>query len=207
MPSAAVIAPVALPLVAAGFVALLGLLGLNPGRVVGAVGAWAGAAALFAVWLPVRESVELVLGPLGYGSSFDLRVDAVAFAFGLMVVIPPALLLTLQPRTWQEVALSLLAISASLSAVESGGVVLTAIAGCTAATLAVVLLDTEDARAARPSWGLLLVGWFALAWVGVLFQVRGGTAVYSAVPVATVTVPLFALLAAAALLISSLLLW
>jgi hypothetical protein len=207
MPSVAVVAPVALPLAAAGFVALLGLAGLNPGRVVGAVGAWSGAAALFAVWLPVRESVELMLGPLGYGSAFDLRIDAVAFAFGLMVVLPSATLLSLQPRTWQEVALSLLAVGTSLFAVEAGGVVLTAIAGCTTATLAVVLLDTEDARAARPSWGLLLVGWLALAWVGVLFQVRGGTAVYSAVPVATVTVPLFALLAAAALLISSVLPW
>ncbi|HEX2679683.1 MAG TPA: hypothetical protein VHQ03_00140, partial [Candidatus Dormibacteraeota bacterium] len=138
MPSAAVLAPVALPLVAAGVVALLGLFGLNPGRVVGGVGAWTGAAALFAVWLPVRESVELVLGPLGYGSAFDLRIDAVAFAFGLMVVLPSAVLLSLQPRTWQEVALSLLAISASLAAVEAGGVVLTAIAGCTTATLAVV---------------------------------------------------------------------
>jgi hypothetical protein len=155
----------------------------------------------------VRESVELVLGPLGYGSAFDLRIDAVAFAFGLMVVLPAAVLLSLQPRTWQQASLSLLAISASLAAVEAGGVVLTAIAGCTTATLAVALLETEDARAVRPSWGFLLVGWLSLAWIGVFLQVRGGTAVYSAVPVATVTVPLFALLAAAALVISGVLPW
>jgi hypothetical protein len=84
---------------------------------------------------------------------------------------------------------------------------LTAIAGGTAATLAVISLDTEDPRAKRPSWGLLLAGWLALAWVGVMLQVGGGTAVYSAVPVATVTGPVFVVLASAALLVSCLFPW
>lgn len=207
MPSAAVLVPVVLPLIGAGVIAAFGLLGFNLGRAGAAVGTWGAAAALFAVWLPVRSSVELTLGPLGYGSSFDMRIDAVAFAFGLMVVLPAAVLLTLQPRTWQEAALSGLGVSASLAAVEAGGVVLTAIAGGAAATLALVLLDTEDPRAPRPSWGLLLAGWLALSWAGVLLQVRGGTAVYSAVPVATVTSAVFSLLAVAALFASCLLPW
>jgi len=207
MPSAAVLAPVILPLIAAGVIAVFGLLGFNLGRAGAAAGMWGAAGALFAVWLPVRSSVELTLGPLGYGSSFDMRIDAVAFAFGLMVVLPAAVLLTLQPRTWQEAALSALGVSASLAAIEAGGVVLTAIAGGTAATLALVLLDTEDPRAPRPSWGLLLAGWLALSWAGVLFQVRGGPAVYSAVPVATVTSAVFSLLAVAALLASCLFPW
>jgi formate hydrogenlyase subunit 3/multisubunit Na+/H+ antiporter MnhD subunit len=207
MPSVAVLAPVVLPLIAAGVIAVFGLFGLNLGRAGAAAGAWAAAAALFAVWLPVRSSVELTLGPLGYGSSFDMRIDATAFAFGLMVALPAAVLLTLQPRTWQEAALSALGVAASLAAVEAGSVVLTAIAGGTAATLALVLLDTEDPRAPRPSWGLLLGGWLALSWAGVLLQVRGGTAVYSAVPVATVTSAVFSLLAVAALFASCLFPW
>jgi hypothetical protein len=207
MPSAAVLGPVVLPLVAAGVTGVFGLAGTNVGRLIPALGAWGCVAALLAVWLPVRSSVELVLGQLGYGSAFDMRVDAASLAFGLMVAAPTALMLTLQPRTWQESTISLLAMTSAIAALESGGLVLTAIAGGTAATLAVVLLETEDPRAPRPSWALLLAGWLALAWVGVLLQVRGGTAVYSAVPVATVNAPIFGLLGLAALLVSCLFPW
>src|SRR6266576_3313901 len=188
MPSAAVLVPVLLPLAAAGVTGIFGLAGANLGRIVPAAGAWGCVAALLAVWVPVRSSVELVLGQLGFGSAFDMRIDAASLAFGLMVAAPVALMLTLQPRTWQEATISLLALTSAIAALEAGGVVLTAIAGGTAATLAVVLLEAEDPRAARPSWALLLAGWLALALVGVLLQVRGGTAVFSAVPLATVNV-------------------
>ena len=207
MPPAAVLGPVVLPLVAAAVIAVFGLAGTNLGRVAAAVGAWGSAAALVVAWLPVRSSLELLLGQLGYGSSLDLRIDSVSIAFGLMIVVPAALLLTLQPRTWPEAAISLLAVAAAMAAVEAGGVVLTAIAGGTAATLAVILLDTEDPRASRPSWSMLLAGWLALSWVGVILQVDGGTAVYSAVPLVAVTGPVFTLLAASAILASSLFPW
>jgi hypothetical protein len=207
MPSVAVVAPIVLPLIAAAVIAAFGAAGVPLGRVAAGLGAWSSAAALLAVWLPVRSSLELILGALGYGSSLDLRLDAVSFAFGLMVVVPAAVLLTLQPRTWQESTLSMLGVAAAMAAVEAGGVVLTAIAGSTAATLAVVSLATEDPRAPRPSWALLLAGWLALVLVGVTLQVGGGTAVYSAVPVAAVTAPVFVVLASAALLVSSLFPW
>lgn len=207
MPSVAVVAPAGVALVAAAVIAISGLAGVNLGRPAAAVGAWASVAALFAVWIPIRSSLELVLGQLGYGSALDLRLDAVSFAFGLMIAVPAAVLLTLQPRPWPDAAVALLGLAASLAAVASGGVVLTAIAGGTAATVAVVLLDTEDPDAQRPSWGLLLAGWLGLALVGVILQVGGGTAVYSALPVALVTPPLFTLLAASAVLVSGLLPW
>jgi hypothetical protein len=207
MPSAAVVAPIALPLVFAAVIAIFGLAGIDLGRPAAAAGAWSCAAALFAVWLPIRSSLELVLGQLGYGSAFDLRLDGVSFAFGLMIVMPVAVLLTLQPRPWADAAIALVGLAASIAAVEAGGVVLTAIAGGTAATVAVVLLDTEDPDAQRPSWGFLLAAWLALALVGVVLQVGGGTAVYSAVPVSAVTAPVFTLLAAAAVLASCLLPW
>jgi hypothetical protein len=207
MPSAAVLTPVLLPLLAAALIAVFGAAGMNLGRAAAAAGAWSSVVALVAVWLPVRSSLELLLGQLGYGSSLDLRVDGVSFAFGLMIALPAALLLTLQPRTWQEASISLLGLTAAMAAVEAGGVVLTAVAGGTAATLAVVLLETEEPGAKRPSWALLLAGWLALSLVGVILQVGGGTAVYSAVPVAAVTSPVFALLGGAAVLASCLLPW
>src|SRR5947208_11872501 len=207
MPSAAVLAPAVLPLVAAVVIAVFGLAGMNLGRVAASAGAWSSVLALLAVWIPVRSSLELTLGALGYGSSFDLRIDAVTFAFGLMIATPTAVLLTLQPRTWQEMSISLVGLASALAAIEGGSVVLTALAGATAGTVAIVLLETEDPRAPRPSWATVLAGWLALSWVGVMLQVGGGTAVYSAVPVATVTGPLFAVLAVAALLASNLFPW
>jgi hypothetical protein len=196
-----------LPLIAAAVIAALGLAGLDPGRIAAAAGAWSSALALLAVWLPVRSSIELILGQLGYGSAFDLRIDGVTFAFGLMIAVPVAVLLTLQPRAWPQSALSLLALAAAMAAVEAGGVVLTAVAGGTVATLAIVTLETEDPRAPRPSWALLLAGWLGVAWVGVILQVVGGTAVYTAVPVAAVTGPVFVVLAASAVIASCLFPW
>src|SRR5438309_1687774 len=207
MPSAAVLGPVVIPLLAAAVIAAVGLARFDLGRTVGAGGAWGCVAALLAVWLPVRSSVELILGQLGYGSALDLRIDGVTFAFGLMIAVPIAVLLTLQPRAWPQTALSLLALAAALAAVEAGGVVLTAMAGGTVATLAVVMLETEDPRAPRPSWALLLAGWLGVAWVGVILQVVGGTAVYTAVPVAAITGPVFAVLAASAVIASCLFPW
>src|SRR5438874_4453537 len=207
MPSAAVVAPIVLPLIAAAVIAGFGASGVNLGRMAAGIGAWSSALALVAVWLPVRSSLELILGQLGYGSTFDLRLDAVSVAFGLMIVVPAAVLLTLQPRTWQESALAMLGVAAAMAAVEAGGVVLTALAGSTAATLALVSLETEDPRSPRPGWALLLAGWLALALVGVTLQIGGGTAVYSAVPVATVTTAVFIVLATSAILVSCLLPW
>jgi hypothetical protein len=113
----------------------------------------------------------------------------------------------MQPRTWQEAALATLGVAAAMAAVEVGGVVLTALAGGTAATLAVLQLDTEDLHAPRPRWSVLLAAWLALSWAGVILQVIGGTAVYAAVPVTALTGAVFALLAAAALMASGLFPW
>ncbi len=129
MPSIALLAPVLLPLVGAGVITAFGLGGLDLGRIAVGAGAWASAVALLVIWLPVRSTQELNLGQLGFGSPFQLRVDAVAFAFGLMVAVPAALLLTLQRRTWQEAAIGALGVGAAMFAIEAGGVVLTALAG------------------------------------------------------------------------------
>lgn len=207
MPPLAVVAPIAVPLLVAALITVFGSFGIDLGRVAAGVGAWGSVAMLLALWLSVRSTQELNLGPLGFGSSLNLRIDAVAFAFGVMVSIPSAVLLTLQPRTWQEGALALVGLAAAMGALESGGVVLTAIAGGTAATVGVLLLDAEDIRASRPRWSVMLAAWLALAWTGAIFQVHGGTAVFAAVPVSALTAPVFGLLAAAALMASGLFPW
>jgi len=172
----------------------------------GAAGAGA-ALALFIVWLPVRSTQELNLGALGFGSSFALRVDGVAFAFALIVVLPATVLLALQRRSWREAAIATLGLSAALAAIEAGGIVLTALAGGAVAVLAAVQLDSEDDRSPRARWSVLLAAWLVLSLAGVLLQVRGGTAAYEAVPVASFTGPIFALLAVAAVLASGLVPW
>jgi hypothetical protein len=207
MPSIALLAPVLLPLVAAGVITVFGLSGFNLGRIAAGAGAWAAVAALLAIWIPVRSTQELNLGQLGFGSAFALRIDGVAFAFGLMVLVPAALLLTLQRRTWQEATVGALGMASAMAAIEAGGVVLTALAGGTAATLAVIQLDTEDIRAPRPRWSMLLAAWLALSWAGVILQVRAGTAAYPAVPVSAMTAPVFALVAFAGLMASGLVPW
>src|SRR2546429_9150319 len=153
MPSAAVLAPVALPLAAAAVIAICGLAGFNLGRIAAAAGGWSVVATLLAIWLPVRSSLELTLGQLGYGSAFDLRIDGVTFAFGMMIALPAALLLTLQPRAWQEVVLSMLGLTAAMAAVEAGGVVLTAIAGGAPGTSSVGRPGTPEPRRPPPRPG------------------------------------------------------
>jgi hypothetical protein len=207
LPSLALLAPVLLPLVAGGLTASWGLLGRKPGRALAGAGAWAAVVALLVLWVRVRSTQELSLGPLGFGAELDLRLDAVGFAFGLIVLVPAAVLLSLQPRTWQETTVAALGVAAAMLAVEAGGVLLTALAGGTAATVAVIQLDIEDVRASRPPWGMLLAAWLALAWAGAILQVVSGTAVYAAVPVSALTVPVFSLLAAAALMASGLFPW
>src|SRR6267378_5401672 len=207
MPSLVLLAPVALPLLAGGVTAALGLAGLKPGRALVGAGAWGAVLALLALWLPVRSTQELNLGPLGFGAGVDLRLDGVAFAFGLVILVPAAVLLTLQPRSWQEGTVAALGVASAVLAVEAGGVLLTALAGGTAATLAVIQLDIEDIRAPRPPWGALLAAWLALSGAGVILQVVGGTGVYAAVPVSALSAPVFSLLAAAALMASGLFPW
>jgi len=196
-----------LPIVAAVVAAATARFGEAIARVVAATGAWAALAALAVLWLTVRSTQELSLGPLGFGVGLDLRLDGVAVVFGVIALLPAALLLTLQPRGWQESTVALLAIAAVVLALESGNMVLTAIGGCTAATLAVVQFDIEDVREVRPSWASVMIPWIALAWAGVTLQIQAGTSAYAAVPVSALTTQIFGLIAIAALLGAGMVPW
>src|SRR3989449_5651357 len=134
MPAIALLAPVALLLATAGAVAICGSAGWKVDRIVLGVGSLGAILVIVGLWAPVRSSQELNLGQLGFGASFDLRLDAVSFVFSLMVLVPASILLALQPRPWQETTVAVLGVAASVLAVESGGVLLTALAGGAPAT-------------------------------------------------------------------------
>ena len=207
MPSIALLAPVALLLATAGAVAMCGAAGWAIDRILLGAGSFGAIIAVVAIWAPIRSTQELTLGQLGPGAPLQMRIDAVGFAFMLMVLFPAAVLLTLQPRPWQESCVAVLGVAAATFALEAGGFLLTALAGGAAATLAVIQLDVEDPRAPRPPWGMLLAAWLGLSWVGAILQVRSGTAVYAAVPVSALTVPVFLLLGVSALIASGLFPW
>src|ERR1700693_5816810 len=100
MPPLALLVPIGLPILGSLVAALLGRAGSGAARVAASVGVWSAAVALVALWLPVRSTQELTLGQLGFGSGLDLRLDGVAFAFGLVILVPSAVLLTLHTRRW-----------------------------------------------------------------------------------------------------------
>src|SRR5256712_7620636 len=129
MPAIALLAPVALLLATAGAVAICGSAGWKVDRIVLGVGSLGAILVIVGLWAPVRSSQELNLGQLGFGASFDLRLDAVSFVFSLMVLVPASILLALQPRPWQETTVAVLGVAASVLAVESGGGPLAAPAG------------------------------------------------------------------------------
>jgi len=207
VPPIALLAPIALPVAAAVVAAATSRFGESIARIVAAAGAWAALAAVAVLWLTVRSTQELSLGPLGFGVGLDLRLDGVGVVFGVIALVPAALLLTLQQRGWQESTVASLAIAAVVLAIESGNMVVTAIGGCTAATLAVVQFDIEDVRAVRPSWASVMIPWIALAWAGVTLQIDAGTAAYAAVPVSALTTQIFTLIAIAALLGAGIVPW
>ncbi len=207
MPPLALLLPVALPLVAGGVAVAAGRINDAAGRAAAAIGAWSAAAAILALWLPVRSTLDLSVGTLGFGVALTMRLDAVAVVFGLVILIPVASLLTLQACSWQESAVASIGVAAALLATQAGDVVLTAFAGCTAATLAVIGLGIEDLGAPRPVWAILLAAWLGLAWAGVQLQVTGGTAGYAVVPVSALTWPVFVLIAFAAVAGSGLYPW
>ena len=207
MPPIALVVPIALPVAAALVAAALGRRFEMVSRFAAALGSWGSLAAIAVLWLAVRSTQELSLGPLGFGAGFDLRLDGVAVVFGAIVLAPAAVQLTLQPRGWQESTVASLAVAAAVFAVESGNLILTAVGGCTAATLAVVQLDIEDFRALRPSWPSLMAPWLALALAAVTVQVQSGTVAYSAVPVSALTWQIFGLIAIAALLGAGMVPW
>jgi formate hydrogenlyase subunit 3/multisubunit Na+/H+ antiporter MnhD subunit len=185
----------------------LGLARLRVGREIGSIAAWLGLAAVAASWIAAgRSPVELSPG-VPAGIPLDLRLDAVAFAFSLFILVPLALQFTFQTRNWQESGVAALAASAALVAVLSSSLVLTALGLGTAASLVMAQLRQEHPRGTEVYWAALMAAWLLLLWAGATLEAVSGTSGYGAVPVGSLQVPVFLLLAAAAVLCSGLLPW
>jgi hypothetical protein len=207
MPSASVLAPTLL-LAVAGLLAWgLGRAGVRSARLLVPAAAWLALGALLGVWFGAgRVALELNLPGSLAGAPLTLRLDAVAVAFGAIVLVPAALLFSFQDRTWQEAAVGALAASASLLAAQAGSVLLTAVALSSCASLVLVALRLEDAqRSTTGYWVSLSLAALVLLWAGTVLEVTGGTSVYSAAPITALSVPVFLLLATAGLLCSGLL--
>ncbi|MBJ7596465.1 MAG: hypothetical protein JF922_00025, partial [Candidatus Dormibacteraeota bacterium] len=208
MPSASVLAPSALLAAAAALGWLLELVGVRISRWLAAAAAWLALATLLASWGATgRATLELNLPGTLAGAPLALRLDAISVAFGLVVLIPTALLFTFQRRGPAEVGVAALAAAASLLASEAGSLLLTAVALGSCASLVLVALWQEEERPTTAYLVSLSAAGLLLLWAGVVLEVTGGTSVYSAAPVTALRVPVFLLLAGAALLCSGLLPW
>jgi hypothetical protein len=208
MPAASVLAPSALLAAAAALGWLIELAGLRLSRWPAAVAVWLALVVLLVSWAATgRAALELNLPGTLSAAPLALRLDAIGVAFGLVVLLPTALLLTFQRRSSAEASVAALAASASLLASEAGSVLLTAVAIGACASLLLLALRIEDDRPVTAFWISLSAGGLLLLWAGATLEVVGGTSVYSAAPVTALGVPIFLLLAAAGLLCSGLLPW
>lgn len=208
MPAASVLAPSALLAAAAVAGWVLEPLGVRSSRRLAAGAAWLALAALLASWWGTgRTALELNFPGTLAGAPAALRLDAVGVAFGVLVLLPVALLLSFQRRGPTEASLAALAASASLLAGLAASLLLTAVAVGTCASLVLVALHQEEERPPRACLVSLSAGGLLLLWAGVVLELIGGTSAYSAAPVTALRVPVFLLLAGAALLFSGLLPW
>jgi formate hydrogenlyase subunit 3/multisubunit Na+/H+ antiporter MnhD subunit len=208
MPAASVLAPPALLAAAAALGWALELAGARSTRLPAAVAAWLALGVLLAGWAATgRGTLELNLPGTLAGAPLALRMDAISVAFGLVVLLPTAMLLTFQRRSAGEASLASLAASASLLATAAGSVLLTAVAlgGC--ASVVLLALRQEEDRLTGVYWVSLSAAALLLLWAGAVLEVTGGTSVYSAAPITSLRTPVFLLLAGAGLLCSGLLPW
>ncbi len=153
--------------------------------------AWAAAAALAAIWAATRGSLELNPLALGAGLQLSMRLDAIAFACSLAVLVAGAGLLTLRPgERWTLLP----AMAAAVLAVNASDLVLTA-AAAGVALLFVVEASNGAERVLWPLWAAVVM----LAWAGVSLQVVGGTAGYGAAPPAALNAGIAGLVLLAAI--------
>lgn len=206
-PGVQLLLPVAVPAAAALLTWAAAAVSVPLGRYPAVVSAWLSVLALGGLWLPSRSALELHGPSLGPVAAFGLRLDAVAFVFGLAVALPAALLLTFQRRNGLTAAAAALALSAALLTVLADGVVLGALCLGTAATVLFVHLRTDSERGTEVYWPSVMAGWICVVWFGATLEVITKTSVYTAVPVTAMGSAGFLLLALAAAFVSGLLPW
>jgi hypothetical protein len=206
MPTASVLVPPGL-LLAAGLLAwCLGRAGIRRVDLLLAGGTALALASVLGIWFGAgRVALELNLPGSLAGAPLNLRLDAITAAFGAIVLLPAAILFSVQRRGPDEAAVAALAAAAALLAVEAASVLLTAVALSACASLVLVNLRQEEEGPRTTYWVSLSLAALLLLWAATVLEVTGGTSAYGAAPVTALRVPVFLLLAAAALLCSGLL--
>ena len=205
MPPVLLLLPVAL--LSTGGV-LAGLVGRRmPGlaRGLAAFAVWAALLLLLVLWVPTRSPLDVDLGELGAGLRLGVRLDALSFAFALLILVPSGLLVTFA-RVLTP-ARAVLTVAAGLLAVQSSGLVL--------ATLAIALTVGAVGLLVQGSEGGLQGGArlrgeaavLSLLWASTSLYAIAGTDQYSSIPVATLRAPVFALVVAGSVLLSGLVPW
>src|SRR6266851_4845001 len=110
MPAASVLAPSALLAATAASGWVLERCGVLVSRWLAAGAAWLALAVLLATWWATgRATLELNLPGTLAGAPLALRLDAIGVAFGLVVLLPVALLFTFQRRSSAEASVAGLA--------------------------------------------------------------------------------------------------
>lgn len=174
-------------------------------RGVAALAVWSALLVLLVLWVPTRSPLDVDLGELGAGLRLGIRLDALSFAFTLLILVPGGLLLTF--ATVLAPARGVLVVAAGLLAVQSSGLVL--------ATLAIALTVGAVGLLVQGSEGGLQGGSrlrgeaavLSLLWAATSLYAIAGTDQYSSIPVATLRAPVFALVVAGSVLLSGLVPW
>ncbi len=206
MPAASLVVPPALLLAGAALCWAGSRPGFPGGRVPAATAAWLAAAVLAGIWLGAgRAPLELGAGASPAAAPLGLRLDALSLACALALLSPAAFVLTFRPPGAAEAGLGLLATAAGVLLLEAATLMLAAVALGACVSFVAVALRLRDAPAASRFWMLMTAAWLLLTWAAATLDVRSGTTAFGAVPVSGLTVPIFVLIAVAALLLSGLL--
>src|SRR3989442_6817154 len=181
MPAASVLVPSVLLAAAAALGWGLERVGVRVSRWPAAAASWLALAFLLASWGAAgRGTLELNLPGTLAGAPLALRLDAIGVAFGLVVLLPTALLFTFQRRSSSEASVAALAASAALLASEAGSLLLTAVALSACGGLVLLALrQEEDDRPTTVYWIPVSVAGLLLLWASTVLEVTGGTSVYS----------------------------
>lgn len=174
-------------------------------RVIAALAVWGGLLAILALWVPSRVPLDVDLGDLGAGLRMAVRLDAVSFAFSLLILLPSALLLTFGPVAMP--ARALLTVAPAVLAVEAAGLVLATLAiALTVGAVGLLVQGTEGGlKPTSRLRGELAV--LSLVWAATALYAIAGTDQYAFIPVTTLRGPVFALVLVGALVLSGLVPW
>ncbi|HEX4215086.1 MAG TPA: hypothetical protein VIA06_17335 [Candidatus Dormibacteraeota bacterium] len=208
MPAELLLVPPVVLVIGALLTWTLGFGGL-PSRLPGAAVVWLALIVLVLAWIGVgRQPTELSTPIAAEPLPIVLRMDALSFAIGLVVLSTAALLLTFQPWQWEEAGAATLATAFAMVAVEADSLALTALALGACAAMVTMILRQELEQSARSAWLALLLASLILLWgAAALVTFSGGTSLFSAVPVQAFKWQVFVLIAIPAVLCSGLVPW